>query len=117
MAVDDLDIYRAARLLIDQHGDKAPIHAAMRADELLDYGHPLTAGYYGARHLTHMDVPEIEVTFIETDDGFGPYGAKTVGEAGIILGPAAVANAIFNTIGHRMKDLPITREKILGALA
>ena len=38
MAVDDLDIYRAARLLIDQHGDKAPIHAAMRADELLDAG-------------------------------------------------------------------------------
>ena len=38
MAVDDLDIYRAARLLIDQHGDEAPIHAAMRADELLDAG-------------------------------------------------------------------------------
>ena len=92
---------------------------ALHEDLLYDprNGHPLTAGYYGARHLTHMDVPEIEVTFIETDDGFGPYGAKTVGEAGIILGPAAVANAIFNTIGHRMKDLPITREKILGALA
>ena len=57
------------------------------------------------------------MTFIETDDGYGPYGAKTVGEAGIILGPAAVANAIFNAIGYRMKDLPITREKILGALA
>ena len=80
-------------------------------------GHPLNAGYYGARHLTHVDVPEIEVTFIETDDGHGPYGAKTVGEAGIILGPAAVANAIFNTIGVRMKDLPITREKVLEALA
>ena len=92
---------------------------ALHEDLLYDprNGHPLTAGYYGARHLTHMDVPEIEVTFIETDDGFGPYGAKTVGEAGIILGPAAVANAIFNTIGHRMKDLPITRERILEALA
>jgi len=95
------------------------IGQALHEDLLYDprNGHPLTAGYYGARHLTHMDVPEIEVTFIETDDGFGPYGAKTVGEAGIIMGPAAVANAIFNTIGHRMKDLPITREKILGALA
>jgi CO/xanthine dehydrogenase Mo-binding subunit len=92
---------------------------ALHEDLLYDpqNGHPLNAGYYGARHVTHMDVPEIEVTFIETDDGFGPYGAKTVGEAGIILGPAAVANAIFNAIGHRMKDLPITREKILGALA
>ena len=38
MAVDDLDIYRTAKLLIGQHGDEAPIHAAMRADELLDAG-------------------------------------------------------------------------------
>ena len=92
---------------------------ALHEDLLYDArnGHPLTAGYYGARHLTHLDAPEIEVTFIETDDGFGPYGAKTVGEAGIIPGPAAVANAIFNAIGHRMKDLPITRDKILGALS
>ena len=92
---------------------------ALHEDLLYDprNGHPLTAGYYGGRHVTHLDVPEIEVTFIETDDGYGPYGAKTVGEAGIILGPAAVANAIFNTIGVRMKDLPITRGKILEALA
>ena len=34
----DLDIYRSARLLIDQHGDEAPINAAMRADDLLDRG-------------------------------------------------------------------------------
>ena len=95
------------------------IGQALHEDLLYDprNGHPLTAGYYGARHVTHMDVPEIEVTFIQTDDGYGPYGAKTVGEAGIILGPAAVANAIFNAIGHRMKDLPITRGKILEALA
>ena len=91
---------------------------ALHEDLLYDArnGQPLTAGYYGARHLTHLDAPDIEVTFIETDDGYGPYGAKTVGEAGIILAPAAVANAIFNAIGHRMKDLPITRDKVLGAL-
>jgi CO/xanthine dehydrogenase Mo-binding subunit len=51
------------------------------------------------------------------DDGYGPFGAKTVGESGIILGPAAVATAISDAIGRRMKDLPITRDKILGALA
>jgi CO/xanthine dehydrogenase Mo-binding subunit len=80
-------------------------------------GQPLTAGYYGDRVCTHLDAPEIEVTFLESDDGYGPYGAKCVGEAGIVLAPAAVANAIFNAIGRRMKDLPITRDKILGALA
>ncbi len=94
------------------------IGQALHEDLLYDanYGHPLTAGYYGARHLTHLDAPEIENTFIETDDGYGPYGAKSVGESGIIIAPAAVANAVFNAIGHRMKDLPITRDKILGVL-
>ena len=92
---------------------------ALREDLLYDArnGQPLTAGYYGARHLTHLDVPQIEVTFIETDDGFGPFGAKTVGEAGIILAPSAVANSIFNATGRRMKDLPITRSRLVEALA
>jgi len=92
---------------------------ALREDLLYDArnGQPLTAGYYGARHLTHLDVPEIEVTFIETDDGFGPFGAKTVGEAGIILAPSAVANAIFNATGRRMKELPITRSRLVEAFA
>jgi CO/xanthine dehydrogenase Mo-binding subunit len=57
------------------------------------------------------------VIFIESDDGYGPYGAKSIGEAGIILAPAAVGNAIFNATGRRMKDLPLNRAKVLGALA
>jgi CO/xanthine dehydrogenase Mo-binding subunit len=80
-------------------------------------GRPLTAGYYGARIPTYLDAPDIDVVFIETDDGYGPYGAKAIGESGIILCPAAVGNAIFNAIGKRMKDTPITRARILGALA
>ncbi len=36
--IPDLDIWRSAKLLVDQHGDDAPIHAAMRIDELLDKG-------------------------------------------------------------------------------
>ncbi|MBM4185171.1 MAG: xanthine dehydrogenase family protein molybdopterin-binding subunit [Gemmatimonadetes bacterium] len=95
------------------------ISMALKEDLLYDArnGQPLTAGYYGARHLTHLDAPQIEVEFIETDDGFGPFGAKTVGEAGIIHSPTAVGNAIYNAIGRRMKDLPITRARILEALA
>ena len=38
MVISDLDIYRSARLLIDQHGDEAPIRAAMQADAMLDKG-------------------------------------------------------------------------------
>jgi CO/xanthine dehydrogenase Mo-binding subunit len=82
-----------------------------------DSGQPLTPGYYRARHLTHQDVPDIDVTFIEVDDGYGPFGAKTAGESGIILAPAAVANAVANATGNRMTSLPITRDKILGAMS
>jgi len=95
------------------------IGQALHEDLLYDpaSGQPLTTGYYRARHLTHKDVPEIEVTFIEIDDGYGPFGAKTAGEAGIILAPAAVANAVSNAIGKRMTSLPMSRDKVLEALA
>jgi len=80
-------------------------------------GLPLTAGYYGARVITHRDAPEVEVLWIETEDAYGPFGAKTLGEPTIIPSVAAVANAIYNAIGKRVRDLPITRDKILGVLA
>jgi CO/xanthine dehydrogenase Mo-binding subunit len=80
-------------------------------------GAPLNAGYYGARVSTHRDAPEIDVLFIESDDGLGPFGAKSMGEASKVPAPAAVANAVFNATGHRFKDLPITAERIVAALA
>jgi CO/xanthine dehydrogenase Mo-binding subunit len=80
-------------------------------------GLPLTAGYYGARVMTHRDTPDIEVLFVETEDAYGPYGAKSIGESTIVPSVAAVGNAIFNAIGKRIKDLPITRDKVLGVLA
>ncbi|MCU1385466.1 MAG: hypothetical protein JWL71_4163 [Acidobacteria bacterium] len=80
-------------------------------------GTALTAGYYGARVATHRDAPEIDVIFIESDDGLGPFGAKSMGESSKVPAPAAVANAVANAIGVRMKDLPITRDKIVAALA
>ncbi|MEO5895527.1 MAG: xanthine dehydrogenase family protein molybdopterin-binding subunit [Vicinamibacterales bacterium] len=80
-------------------------------------GIPLNAGYYGARVMTHMDAPEIEVIFVETEDHYGPFGAKTLGEPPIIPSVAAVANAFFNATGRRIKDLPMSRERILEALA
>ena len=95
------------------------IGQAIHEDLLYDprSGQPLTPGYYRARHLTHKDIPDIDVHFIEVDDGYGPFGAKTAGESGIILAPAAIGNAVANAIGQRMKSMPITRDKILGAMA
>jgi putative selenate reductase molybdopterin-binding subunit len=80
-------------------------------------GSALSAGYYGARVATHRDAPNIDVIFIESDDGYGPFGAKSMGESSKVPAPAAVANAVANAIGVRMKDLPITRDKIVAALS
>jgi CO/xanthine dehydrogenase Mo-binding subunit len=46
----------------------------------------------------------------------GPYGAKGMGETTNVCLPPALANAIYNAVGVRIKDLPITPEKILEAL-
>ena len=94
------------------------IGQALHEDLLYDKrnGQPLTAGYYGARHLTHLDAATIEVTFIEVDDGYGPFGAKTVGESGIIRSGSRGERDLQRD-RPRMKDPPITRDKILGALA
>lgn len=80
-------------------------------------GVPLNAGYYGARVATHMDAPVVDVEFVETDDGLGPYGAKAIGEPPIIPSVAAIANAFFNATGRRITDLPFTRDRVLEVLA
>jgi len=65
--------------------------------------------------IAEMNFP-IELEFIETDDSEGPFGAKGVGEPGLVPTAPAIANAIYNAIGVRIRDLPITPEKILAAL-
>ena len=59
----------------------------------------------------------VDVCFVETDDPAGPFGAKGVGEPGLVPTAPALANAIFDAVGVRIHDLPITAEKIVLALA
>jgi len=64
-----------------------------------------------------LDVPEeIIPILVERPHPEGPYGAKGVGESGIIPTAPAIANAIEDAVGVRIKDLPITPEKVLSAL-
>ena len=65
----------------------------------------------------HADIPHQEVIFLdETDPISSPMKAKGVGELGICGVAAAVANAIHNATGARVRDYPITLDKILGTL-
>ena len=58
-----------------------------------------------------------ESILVENGDGPGPYGAKGMGEGGIIPVAPAVANAVFRRTGARVKDLPLTPEKVWRAIA
>ena len=65
----------------------------------------------------HADVPQIEVTFLpERDPYANPLQAKGIGELGISGAGAAVANAIYNATGVRVRDYPLTLDKLLAGL-
>ena len=61
----------------------------------------------------HMDVPEIDVMWCDIPDPHAPMGAHGIGEIGITGVGAAVANAVFNATGKRVRDLPLTPDKLL----
>jgi xanthine dehydrogenase YagR molybdenum-binding subunit len=61
----------------------------------------------------HLDVPHIEVITTDIPDEHAPLGARGVGEIGITGAAAAVANAVFNATGKRVRDLPITLDKLM----
>jgi xanthine dehydrogenase YagR molybdenum-binding subunit len=61
----------------------------------------------------HMDVPNIDVMWTDIPDPHAPMGAHGVGEIGITGVGAAVANAIYNACGKRVRNLPITLDKLL----
>lgn len=61
----------------------------------------------------HLDVPDIEIVWTDIPDPHTPMGAHGIGEIGITGTAAAVANAIYNATGKRVRDLPITLDKLL----
>jgi len=77
----------------------------MQNPSYLDYKMPLA-----------RDVPEIVTFIVETDDPEGPYGAKGIGEPGIVPAAPAIANAICDAVGVRITKIPIMPEEILEAL-
>jgi len=66
---------------------------------------------------TSLDMPEIVTDLVEEPDPRGPFGAKEVGQGPLLPIMPAVANAVFDAIGVRIDEVPITPEKIMKALA
>jgi CO/xanthine dehydrogenase Mo-binding subunit len=125
------------RLIRAVHGDDAgqPINPAMLEGQVNggsahmtgqalfeeslydEKGRALNYNWRDYRQPTSMDVPEFFVEHVHTHDPYGPFGAKGAGEASSCSTMAAIANGIFDAVGVRIKDLPITAEKIWKALA
>ncbi len=89
---------------------------ALSEQVILEKGENMNPNFRDYKILTAKDVFPIEAPVLETYDEAGPYGAKGIGEPGCVPTAPAVANAIYDAVGVRIKDLPITPEKILAAI-
>jgi CO/xanthine dehydrogenase Mo-binding subunit len=65
---------------------------------------------------TMADIPKLETVLIETKHGPAPYDGKAIGELSNVAVPAAIANAVYDAVGVRITELPITAEKVYAAL-
>jgi CO/xanthine dehydrogenase Mo-binding subunit len=83
---------------------------------VVEQGQVLTASFMDYALLRAADMPEMVIRLIETHDAEGPFGAKGLGESGVIPVSAAVANAVHDAIGVRFIALPITAAGVRAAL-
>ena len=92
-------------------------HGLMEDSSYDEKGRSLNYTWRDYKQPTSMDVPmEAIVEHVYTQDPYGPFGAKGAGEASSCSTLAAIANGIYDAVGVRITDLPITPEKILKAL-
>lgn len=77
----------------------------------VEAGEVLNHSFKDYKMLGALDIPKIETLIVQEKAKTGPYGAKPAGNPPIVPTAAAVANAIYNAIGVRMKDLPITHRR------
>jgi xanthine dehydrogenase YagR molybdenum-binding subunit len=89
---------------------------ALHEESVLDprFGDYVNHDFAEYHIATNADVGEIDVTWIEEDDPHvNPIGVKGIGEIGIVGTAAAIANAVYHATGNRVRDLPITLDKLL----
>ncbi len=91
---------------------------ALCEDVIFDHktGEVLNPNYSDYKIFRALDIPDPEISFVEVIDPVGAFGVKGLGEGPICPVPAAIAQAIYNAIGIRFNETPITSEKLLRAL-
>jgi CO/xanthine dehydrogenase Mo-binding subunit len=81
-----------------------------------DQGTPTTASLMDYAIPKASQAPSLSTVMIHVPSEQGPYGAKGVGEPPVIPGAAALANAVFEAVGARIRQLPMTSERVLHAM-
>ncbi len=81
-----------------------------------DTGIPLNSNFTDYKLPTIMGVPQIEPIILEGHYGSGPYGSKGIGEVNIVPPAPAIANAIYDATGARLRKLPLKPESVLEAV-
>ncbi|UCC29083.1 MAG: molybdopterin-dependent oxidoreductase, partial [Phycisphaerales bacterium] len=82
----------------------------------MEGGRMLNPTFTDYKLCTTTDLPEVDISFVETNDPAGPYGAKGIGESPLIPVAAAITNAVYNATGVRITELPLTPERVLMKL-
>ena len=79
-------------------------------------GRVTTLSFGDYKMPTMRDIPQLTTVLVESTDGVGPYHIKGIGESPLTPVAPAIANAVADAIGVRIRDLPLTAEKIYSAL-
>jgi CO/xanthine dehydrogenase Mo-binding subunit len=89
---------------------------ALTEEVILKEGETQNANFRDYKLFTAKDAIRIKAPVVETYDEYGPFGAKGIGEPGCVPTAPAIANAIYDAVGVRITNLPITPERVLAAL-
>jgi xanthine dehydrogenase molybdenum-binding subunit len=83
---------------------------------IVDKGEVMNPNFRDYKVPTAKDAVAVETAIIETVDRDGPYGAKGIGEPGCVPTAPAIANAVYDATGVRIRELPLTLERVLMAI-
>ncbi|MGH7829058.1 MAG: xanthine dehydrogenase family protein molybdopterin-binding subunit, partial [Candidatus Binatia bacterium] len=97
-------------------GAMMAIGAALMEEVLDDNGKITTTNMGEYKIPSIADIPRMKTVLVHSPGGPGPYEAKGIAEMANVAAPAAIANAVDDAVGVRLFDLPLTAEKIFGAL-
>ena len=92
------------------------ISMALHEHSVMDacFGHVVNHDFAGYHIAANADVGSVDVHWLDEDDPYvNPMGSKGIGELGIVGTAAAIANAVHHATGTRVRDLPITLDKLL----